>query len=479
MNSTTTFAPRPVVTPPAVWNSPKPQEHSLTNGLPVEVYHLPGQRLVCVALMLPVGSASEPAGQEGLTPFMLELMTVAAGDDDSVAFRKQLAQLGADLSVSTGHTGSAIILRVPGSHLAAALKLLAATVIAPRFEQEDVDRLQKTKVEEIAFRFADPAAIANWAGAQTYYPAGSRLRVLRDGSVESVSGLSRESVIDFFDRFIGLTGAAIAIAGDFGPDDVTELVEQAFGCWKASVVGRSAFPDGHRDPAGPRLVLIDRPGSVQSMLQLMAAAPGAGTATATAFETALHGLAGSTESVLWDLMRTQKGYTYGCHASTVRLPTVSSAIIMSSVDTLATIEACRDLREVLGSAGTGGLTAQVLESAVQEMLNQAPAEFETAWGTVHQAMTLQRLNLPADYFDRTIAERRELTLSVATAAFCDTVDLEQTVLVIVGDLAAIKDQIGDLADLGWGEPVVLELPGSPATSKKGSTSDSVEECSSP
>src|SRR5699024_5328666 len=66
---TTTAAPpgpRPAVAEPAPWSFPEPERFVLTNGLAVQAFHMPGQRVLSRQLGVPAPLAGEPPEAEGV-----------------------------------------------------------------------------------------------------------------------------------------------------------------------------------------------------------------------------------------------------------------------------------------------------------------------------------------------------------------------------------------------------------------------------
>ena len=75
MSSTSTVEPRrPEVQPPAPWSFPAPTRHTLSNGIEVVAYDIPGQYVVSVRTALPLPLSAEPRHVEGVATAMARLL---------------------------------------------------------------------------------------------------------------------------------------------------------------------------------------------------------------------------------------------------------------------------------------------------------------------------------------------------------------------------------------------------------------------
>ena len=451
--STTTaarYAPRPAVQEPQPWSFPRPRVSTLAEGVEVRAYHLPGKRLVSADLLLRAGAYDDPAGAEGLAALTMAALTEGSGDQGSQEFAAAVAAAGASLVGDADLRGSVLRLSCPASRLDAGLELMTQALTRPRLAAEDVDREIGLRIEELAMREADPGSVAAMVLDEAYHPEGSRAGLPDLGTRESLPTLGAERVRAFYEQHLGSTGAVLVLAGDLEQVDLDEVLGRTLGTWRGAA-GAAAEEPVH-PPQGPRLLLVDRPGSVQSHLALAWPAVTREDPAWAGLQVATHVVGGSMESWLNQRLREEKGYTYGVGSYVDASARNSRLTVQTAVESEATGDAVADVLETLRRAVREGIDEQEHGRAVAELDGSAPLQSQTAAGVAMQAVRDAFFGLPLDYADQVARRIRESTAEEASRAFAEAVDHDRGTVVVVGDAAQIA---GSLADLGLGEPEVV------------------------
>src|SRR5262249_41757360 len=105
-----------------------------------------------------------------------------------------------------------------------------------------------------------------------------------DGTTATVTALTLDDVRREHKALFRPEFATILVAGDLGQDDAKALLERAFGDWKAAAVaaaptvndvtaGSADAASSDARAAGLRVVLVDRPDAVQTVVRLYAPGP--------------------------------------------------------------------------------------------------------------------------------------------------------------------------------------------------------------
>lgn len=173
------------------------------------------------------------------------------------------------------------------------------------------DRLArtKTKLTSIRDREANPAAVANLAFNRLVYGDAHPLGIAPDGTAGTVAGITLEDLQDFY---ASLKGAPVRfhVVGDVTP----ERAEAAFGAIAAQFGGpdlvRPSFAIPEQDDAG-RVYFIDVPGSKQSVLLIGKLTIGSLHPDATGLQFANEKIGGGISGDFAQVLRIEKGYTYG------------------------------------------------------------------------------------------------------------------------------------------------------------------------
>ena len=99
----------------------------------------------------------------------------------------------------------------------------------------------------------------------TGYPYGTPFT--GSGSPEAVRGFTRDQIVAAHDAWIRPDTAQIFVVGDTTLAEIVPMLEARFGNWRAPSVARGtkSFATAIPDPR-PRIILVDRPQSPQSLI---------------------------------------------------------------------------------------------------------------------------------------------------------------------------------------------------------------------
>ena len=437
---TATLLPRPEVASPRPWAFPASRRFALSNGLSVVAYDLPGKHVVALRLLLDLPLGAEPVGLEGVGTLAMNALAEGTETLDAQGFASARNRLGASYGVGCDANGGTVSLDVPASRLPAALDLLAEATLRPTFPQPEVDRLVKQRLDAVTAELASPDARVGIELAKAYYVTGSRRALPQGGTTETVGRLDRDAVRSFYCSQVDPATSTLVVAGDLSTVDLEQLVVASFGAWETQGRQRSSH---HEDDvvAGPQVVVVDRPGSVQTMLVLAVPAVGKSHADLPALTVAAYALGGGLESRLMTVLREEKGYTYGIRAMLLSERADGRLLVSGSVQTEVTGPAVEDLLAILRGFAVEGVRESERAPAVEQLAGRAPVSYETAAAVATGAATLVANGLPADYLDTTRAALRDTTVASIDAAFGRSAPLEQAVLIAVGDASVITEPL--------------------------------------
>ncbi|NNM45811.1 M16 family metallopeptidase [Knoellia koreensis] len=436
--------PRPDVTPPGPWEFATPREHTLDNGLRLLTYDIPGQYVVSVRTVVPFPLSAEPREVEGVAAIMARMLDEGTAEHSSEEFAELLERKGIALGAGVNDAGLAVDLDVPKGNLEEALDLLRQVLADPVFPQPELDRHLRTRLAEIEQeRALGPQRAARELIATIFDPSdrGSRPTA---GAAETVKAITREHLAAFHAERVGPRGATVVIAGDLTGLDVAALAGRTLGSWSG---GRQVDP-GQPDapvwaPDRARVVLVDRPGAVQSELLVAVPGPDRRADGGWAAYPVLGFVVGGAPNARVDaVLREEKGYTYGIR-SAFRPRRVGGLFITSgSVRADSTVDSVRLLLEILDKA-RDGFTDEEVRAGVDFISKTAPGRFATADAVADEASMLALEGLTTQFTTDNLEAMRALTPEQLAEAWRRWVTGEWTVIV-VGDASTYADAIRDL-----------------------------------
>jgi zinc protease len=430
-------AARPDVAPPGAWAFPVPEEHLLANGLRVLVHDLPGQYVTSLRVVVPTALSEEPPGKEGVASMTARLLDEGTARHTAEEFAELMERHGMVLGAGVSDGGLLVDVDVPLRHLGTAARLLTEALAEPVFPDDEVRRLRRNRLAEIEQERASAAHRAAKELARTLWDPSSRASLPSGGTPETVAGLIREDLVEFHATALGPAGATVVVAGDLTGVDVLAVLGSTMGTWSAPRHRPAAVPVAPPPaPDADRVVVVDRPGSVQTEILVARPGPDRSTPHGWAPHPVISFVLGGSPSARVDaVLREEKGYTYGIR-STFRPRVAGGSFVTSgSVRSEVTGEAVEILLGILDGAREGFTDAE-LRTGVDYVAKTAPGRYATADAVADETAALALERLPLDFTTRTLREVAALTREDLDAAYRRVVTGEWTV-VLVGDAATV------------------------------------------
>ncbi|MFY1680864.1 M16 family metallopeptidase [Micromonospora sp. WMMD730] len=401
--------------------------------------HLPGQNLAVALLLLDAGAGREPVGKEGLGAVLAKALEEGTAQRDATAFALAVEGLGTELATGLDWDSFQVSVQVPVDRLGAAVQLLAEAVRTPRLDPDDVRRVRDDEATALRMDWANPGPRADAVLRADLFGADNRWGRPLYGDPGSVAGLDVEDVTVFHSEWFLRPGTLI-VAGDLDRLDLDALGAAAF----AGTGGGPAEQGGPIEvplPAGRRIILVDRPGSVQSTLRLGHPAPH--RAHPDHVPTTLAGtvLGGAFTSRLNHLIREVRGYTYGIRGDFASSRRFGRFAVSSGVQTAVTAPALVEAVGEISRTRAGGVTEDELAVARSWRAGQLSVELQSPRAIASALTTLVVHDLPDDYHARLREALLAADVEQVSAAAATHLHPEALTLVIEGDAAAIRDEL--------------------------------------
>ncbi|MBA0051989.1 insulinase family protein [Streptomyces sp. AJS327] len=453
------FHPRPRGGEPRPWAFPEPRRETLPNGLTLLRCHRPGQQVVAVEINLDAPLDAEPEGLDGVATLMARALSEGTDKHDAEEFAAELERCGATLDAHADHPGVRVALEVPSSRLPKALGLLADALRAPAFAPSEVERLVQNRLDEIPHELANPARRAARQFYRELFEEGTRISRPRQGTEETVGRIDAAAVRAFYETHVRPATTTVVVVGDFSEIDLDTALAETLGAWTGSQAPAREVRPVSSDDAG-RVVIVDRPGAVQTQLLIGRVGPDRHDRVWPAQLLGIYTLGGTPTARLDRVLREEKGYTYGVRAfaqvlrppGTDGSPGTALLAISGSIATDVTGPALEDLWGVLRRVADEGLTDDERDFAVRNLVGVAPLKYEMAVSVAGTLADQVEQGLPDDFQARLYAALAETGTVEVTAATVSAFPPDRLVTVLVGDAEQIADPV---RELGIGEVTVV------------------------
>ena len=277
------------------------------------------------------------------------------------------------------------------------------------------------------------------------------------GTKASVSAITRADVEAWYRSRFHPSDAVLVVVGDVTLKEILPRLERLFSGWAPGKAPAKNLALAGKDSPS-RLYLVDRPGSVQSVILAGMAAPPRANPDEIAQGVVNRVLGGNFTSRINMNLREDKHWTYGARTglSDARGPRLFLASAPVQAD--KTKESLQEIqKELAGIVGARPVTADELAAAKGSLTLALPGRWETGNAVAGSIVEVVSYGLGDGYYDAYAGKVRALTPEqVAQAA--KFIQPDQVVWVVVGDRAKIEK---GLSELGLGAPVILDADGNP------------------
>jgi len=443
------YGEAPSLRAPEVWST------ELTNGVPVLGIEDREVPLVQFELRMKGGQLVEPAGRVGVANLLAQSMTAGTANRTPEELEQAIDMLGASINVFGGTQSFSIRGSTLERNYAATMELVQEILLEPRFDTDEFDLSQQRVTNSLRQRAASPVALAGDVFQRLLY-GDHVLAANRLGSLETIADVTLDDLRAYHAAALQPGVAAFHVSGAVTQSQVIESLDRLASEWAGVGPALPSAPVWDVGQAG--LYLVDVPNASQSVLRIgyLALAETADDFyPATVMNFRLGG--GGFASDLTQVLREQRGYTYGIRSGFSGTAMPGPFQISSSVRSNVTYEALDLVKGIVEAHGPDFDEAD-LDATKSFLLRANARAFETGGAKLGLLGDMSGYGFPADYVLQREQVVRDMTIDGIRELSERYLDPERMVWLVVGDA---RTQLPRLRALGLGEPVVLDREGRP------------------
>jgi predicted Zn-dependent peptidase len=314
--------------------------------------------------------------------------------------------------------------------------LFADVIRNPAFPAGEVEKYKARTLAQLQFQRSSPQFLAQERFSRAIY--GDHPGAIVAAPLESIKKLTAKDLAGFHSTYYRPNNAILAIVGDVTLKEVLPKIEKAFGDWQKADVPATTIP-AIPAPATSRIFLIDRPGSVQTVLQLGTLGIERNNPDYFSILLADKILGGGPAARLFLNLREDKGYTYGAYSnfggSRFRGTWTSSSEVRTDVTEGAMKEFMYELKRLRDDK----VGVDELESAKRAIVGSFALSLEQPQSLLQNIITQKLYDLPADYWDTYPQKVAAITADDIQKVAQKYIDLDHIQIVAVGDAAKARD----------------------------------------
>jgi zinc protease len=451
----------PATPQPTAAKLPRIERATLSNGLKImlaERHELP---LVNLRMIVDAGYAADQFGIPGTARLAMTVLTDGTKTRNALEISDELRALGAESGAYSSLDVSNVRVSALKPKLDATLAIYADIILNPTFPAKDFEREQKQLLAAIEQEQAQPFTMAYRVFPGLLYGKGHAYSnpLTGSGTPADVARITREDLVKFHATWFHPNGATLLIVGDTTMAEIKPKLETLFAGWKAAELPKKNLAKVQLQTK-PSVYLIDRPGSLQSMIMAGHIGPPRNNPQEIALAVLNDNIGGTFSGRVNMNLREDKHWAYGAFSMFFDAKGQGPFIAIAPVQTDKTKESMAEMnREIKDVVGTRPITADELQKAVSNRVLSLPGSRETI-DSVSQSMgDLAIYGLPDDYYDTYEAKLKSLRTADLNDAAKSVIHPESLTWIVVGDRAKVEQGI---RDLGIGPVQIIDADGNPA-----------------
>ncbi|MCL6639317.1 MAG: insulinase family protein, partial [Firmicutes bacterium] len=225
------------------------QKTTLDNNVHILTEEVPHVRSVAVGFWVDVGSRDEVPEINGISHFIEHLMFKGTARRTAKQIAEELDAVGGQLNAFTTKEYTCYYARVLDEHIDLAIDVLSDMLFASKFDAADIDRERNVIIEEIKMYEDAPDELVHDIFSGTMWQGHALGRPII-GTAEVIAGLSRDTILSFYDKYYRPGNMIVAAAGNIKHGEVIEKVGRVMGERAGKVDGRTLVaPQPRRDIA--------------------------------------------------------------------------------------------------------------------------------------------------------------------------------------------------------------------------------------
>jgi len=428
--------------PPRPFRFPEFVSRTLPNGLQVIVIEHREQPIVSLRLLVRAGAEQDPPDRPGLASLTAALLDQGTKTRSALQIAETIESVGGQISTgSSWHQSfAAISVLTPG--VETAFEILADIVRHPIFAEEEIERQRQQLLSGLRVQANDPSYLASAAIERAIF-GGHPYGHPPEGTLDSLPRLTREDLVAFHRAVYQPNNAILAIAGDISAADAFAKAERYFGDWPRGEV-RAAALEPPAPTRGRKVLILDKPDAVQTEIRVGKVGIARRDPDYFALQVLNALLASGSGSRLWDVLRRERGLTYGVSSRLEARQQPGSLAIATFTRTEKTAETLQLILTELERIARERVTEDELRKAKNFLAGVFQLRLETPESLA--TIVLDAVNYGFDYAylnayrDRLLSVTAEQVQEVARKYYRP----DDLAIVLVGNASAFEKEIAQL-----------------------------------
>lgn len=417
---------------------PRVSVQTLPSGIRIAVVEKHSLPIITARIQIDAGAVREPASRAGLSVLTATLLSEGTKDLTGAQIAEKMADLGAQFGTGATFGAVAASLTSLTNVFPQALSIAASTVMNPAFTESEFNRVRASSIAAYERSMSQGANVASKVFVQSVYDSATPYSRLNSGTKASLSTITLDDVVQWHRSMYSPAITTVLLVGDITPAQARTAVEKAFAGWSVPAPALRPLANRQRAVSGMRVILVDRPGSVQSSIAIGQAVPAWDHADYFPILGTTQVLGGAFGARINANLREKHGWTYGAFANYSPLSNVGTLFINSEVRTNATDSAVYEsVREMRRIASEEVPVAEVTDQ-ITNVVASFPSSVQTVQGFMARLANVFTYGLPLDFYSSYRERLAAVTSQDIARVGKSVLTPNDLTVVVVGDLKSIE-----------------------------------------
>jgi predicted Zn-dependent peptidase len=435
---------RPAVGPERPFQLAPRLERTLPNGLRVIVTRQTAIPKVSITLTVLSGYSSDPADLTGLASMTADLIQEGTKTRTSRQIRRDVFGMGGSLSAAASQDYTSVSARGLSEFAPRLLDLVADVAVNPTIPDDELAIAKQQHLQAVSQQQASPQFVANREFRRALF--GGHPYARTSETAASLNAMDRAKLAAFHRDHYRPNNAFLLIVGAIDPETMMAAVDKAFGGWAR---GDVAGPVYARPPSlsGRHVVFVQRANSIQSSIAVgnMAIKRSDPRWFELTLANTIYG--GAFNSRIVKNIREEKGYTYSPQSALTGFADAGFYRFAADVRNEVTGPTLTEVFKEIDKMRADGSDGAELQGAKSYLRGIFPIQTATQTGLAATLNNVYVFGLPKDYPETFRAKIAAVTPAEVKTASSTLLGSDNSIIVIVGDYAKVKDQLAAYKDI--------------------------------
>lgn len=224
------------------------------NGYNLIYETFPEFRSIASGIWFPIGSVNEDDASAGISHFIEHLIFKGTRRYRAREVSERFDSLGANVNAFTSKEHTCYYVHLVSDNHRPAFELLNHILSQPAFRKKDIESERKVILQEIAMYEDSPDEQVHDLFASVVF-GNSHLGRPIIGTAESVSSITRDMLIDYYEKYYLGRPFVVSAAGRVDEQQILDVIDQGLAARKTKPAGSPARPAVHQGQPGRHLLL--------------------------------------------------------------------------------------------------------------------------------------------------------------------------------------------------------------------------------